>query len=159
MARTQTTLIFPGTAQDVAEFWASVFGDDAEILQVGPISPEGTPYPGVPIVVEIRVLNTELMLMNGPAPEHTVAAALQVYVADQAELDRYWDGLAAGGTEEPGGWLTDKYGFHWNFVPQAFLDGMSSGNSQLVGAVTQEMWKPQKPDVDAIEALVKDVLG
>ena len=45
--------------------------------------------------------------------------------ADQAEIDRYWDALAAGGAPEQCGWLRDRYGVAWQIVPTVLGEMMT----------------------------------
>ena len=48
------------------------------------------------------------------------AMSLSVGCADQAEIDKYRDGLIAGGGEESMcGWLRDPFGLSWQIVPSA----------------------------------------
>ena len=43
---------------------------------------------------------------------------MQVFCADQAEVDHYWNSLTAnGGQESQCGWLKDRFGFSWQIVP------------------------------------------
>lgn len=73
------------------------------------------------LVVEFTVLGQRVMGMNaGPGPKHTEAFSFYVRCADQAEVDRYWDGLIAGGGEPSQcGWLKDPWGISWQIVPEA----------------------------------------
>ena len=52
-------------------------------------------------------------LNGGPEFTFSEATSMQIFCADQDEIDHYWDGLTAdGGEESMCGWLKDKYGFH-----------------------------------------------
>ena len=73
------------------------------------------------LVVEFSVLGQRVMGMNaGPHFPQTEAFSFYVRCADQAEVDRYWDGLIAdGGQESQCGWLKDPWGVSWQIVPEA----------------------------------------
>jgi predicted 3-demethylubiquinone-9 3-methyltransferase (glyoxalase superfamily) len=73
------------------------------------------------LVVEFSVLGQRVMGMNaGPHFPQTEAFSFYVRCADQAEVDRYWDGLIAGGGQESQcGWLKDPWGVSWQIVPEA----------------------------------------
>lgn len=46
------------------------------------------------------------------------SVSLSLMCADQAEIDRYWDGFTRTGAELPCGWCRDPYGVHWQVVPR-----------------------------------------
>jgi predicted 3-demethylubiquinone-9 3-methyltransferase (glyoxalase superfamily) len=73
------------------------------------------------LVVEFSVLGQRVMGMNaGPHFPQTEAFSFYVRCADQAEVDRYWDGLIEGGGQESQcGWLKDPWGVSWQIVPEA----------------------------------------
>src|SRR5262245_18484566 len=49
-------------------------------------------------------------LKGGPVCTFTEALSLVVNCATQAEVDRFWTRLSAGGQEVQCGWLKDKFG-------------------------------------------------
>lgn len=73
------------------------------------------------LVVEFSVLGQRVMGMNaGPHFPQTEAFSFYVRCGDQAEVDRYWEGLIAGGGQESQcGWLKDPWGVSWQIVPEA----------------------------------------
>ena len=44
---------------------------------------------------------------------------------DQAELDRCWNALVAGGSPEQCGWQKDRFGLSWQIVPTVLDDMMA----------------------------------
>jgi predicted 3-demethylubiquinone-9 3-methyltransferase (glyoxalase superfamily) len=57
-------------------------------------------------------------LNGGPAQALTPAFSYSIACKDQAEIDRYWDKLLAGGKPMACGWLKDKFGLCWQIVPE-----------------------------------------
>ena len=73
------------------------------------------------LVVEFSVLGQRVMGMNaGPHFPQTEAFSFYVRCAGQDEVDRYWEGLIAGGGQgSQCGWLKDPWGVSWQIVPEA----------------------------------------
>ena len=89
-------------------------------------------------------------LNGGPQFTFSEAVSLQLFVHDQAELDRLWDGLLAdGGQESQCGWLKDRYGFSWQTVPVKMGEWMTGPNAD---AVFKTMMPMRKLDMAALEA-------
>jgi predicted 3-demethylubiquinone-9 3-methyltransferase (glyoxalase superfamily) len=55
-------------------------------------------------------------LNGGPQFKFSEAVSFQIHVADQAEVDHYWDAFTDGG--EPGqcSWCKDRFGLSWQVV-------------------------------------------
>ena len=71
---------------------------------------------------------------------------------DQAEVDRYWDALLAGGKAEQCGWLKDKYGLSWQIVPKSLGKLMKDQDRTKAARVGTAMLKMVKLDIKALEA-------
>lgn len=54
------------------------------------------------------------------------SASITVTCKDQNEIDFYWDKLVVGGSEQPCGWLKDKFGVSWQIVPEEMAKIMSN---------------------------------
>jgi len=86
--------------------------------------------------------------------------SLSVTCADQAEVDRYWDGLLAGGGEESQcGWLKDPWGLSWQIVPQRLNELMGDPDPRRAQAATQAMLKQQRIVIADLEAAADAVTG
>ena len=55
----------------------------------------------------------------------TPGVSYQIFCADQAEIDRYWDDLSAEPEAEACGWCQDRFGVSWQVVPAAMDDLMT----------------------------------
>ena len=104
-------LWFDGKAEEAAEHYCSIF-PGSRIVSVARAG-------GQVLTVEFELMGqTYLGLNGGPSFPFTEAVSFVVTCEDQAEIDRYWDRLTAGGGE-PGrcGWCKDRYGLSWQVVP------------------------------------------
>lgn len=85
----------------------------------------------------------------GPVqPRHLARRGLD----DQAELDRYWNALLAGGKAEQCGWLKDKYGLSWQIVPARLGEMMEDSDPAKARRVAQAILKMVKLDIAGLEA-------
>ncbi len=122
MPRIVPCLWFNGQAEQAAAFYCSIF-PNSRITRVQPYlpnSPFPAPFaPGTAMTVEFELDGQPYTALNG-GPEFTFseATSLQIFCADQDEIDHYWDALIAdGGAESMCGWLRDRFGFSWQVVP------------------------------------------
>ena len=80
------------------------------------------------------------------------ALSLQVMCHDQAEIDRYWAVLSAGGEQGPCGWLKDRFGVSWQIVPMGIATWLTSKDVAARERAFAAMMQMGKPDVAALEA-------
>jgi predicted 3-demethylubiquinone-9 3-methyltransferase (glyoxalase superfamily) len=64
-------------------------------------------------------------------------ASFIVNCGDQAEVDRLWDALSAGGTIEQCGWFRDRYGVSWQIVPTVVGEMMKDPDRNRGRRVTE----------------------
>lgn len=110
------------------QFGGSVFGDAEEArelyVQTFPESSKGvlTPRPdGGVLFADAQLAGQWFAFMDSdPNQEHTFSygVSLEVYCADQDEIDHIWDALSARPEEEMCGWLMDRFGVSWSIVPR-----------------------------------------
>ena len=75
------------------------------------------------VLVNFTLAGKPVMALNGnPQPGFVDACSMVVSCEGQAELDRIWDGLLAGGATKACGWLADRYGVAWQVVPDNLPD-------------------------------------
>jgi predicted 3-demethylubiquinone-9 3-methyltransferase (glyoxalase superfamily) len=65
----------------------------------------------------------------------------------QAEIDKYWDALLAGGAPEECGWLRDRYGLSWQSVPKVLAELMADSDREKAKRVSEAMLKMVKIDI------------
>jgi predicted 3-demethylubiquinone-9 3-methyltransferase (glyoxalase superfamily) len=155
MPRIVPCLWFNGQAEEAAAFYCSVF-PNSRITRVQPY-PEHNPFPapfapGTAMTVEFELDGQPYTALNG-GPEFTFseATSLQIFCADQAEVDHYWESLIAdGGAESMCGWLRDRYGFSWQVVPTV-LDAWQTGDPAQQARVARALFAMKKIDIAALQ--------
>lgn len=152
-SRMTTCLWFDGGAREAAEFYASVFPDS----HVGPALKASTDYPagktGDDLTVEFTVLGQSFVGLNGgPEFKPNEAVSFQVFTEDQEQTDRYWNAIVSnGGAESECSWCRDRWGFSWQIIPRALMEGMADPDSAAAKRVMEAMMTMRKIDVAAIE--------
>ena len=147
-AKARTCLFLKSEAEAAARFYVSLLPDSA-------IDAVYRPDPnGMPLVVEFTLAGLPCMILNGnPDPQSSFMMSLSILAADQDETDRLWAALIADGGEEGRcGWLKDRFGVHWQIVPEALPRLMSRGDPAAAARVSDALMKMGKIDVAAIEA-------
>ena len=114
----RASLWFDGDAEAAADFYASVF-PDAAVTDVQRFTDAGPGEPGSVVTVAWRIGDREFVGINGgPMYHFTPAISFVAECEDQAEVDRLWDALlAGGGTPSMCGWLEDRFGVSWQVIP------------------------------------------
>ncbi|WP_404481231.1 VOC family protein [Novosphingobium sp. BL-52-GroH] len=153
-AKNRVCIWYDGTAEEAANFYASVFPDTSvQSIQRAPADyPDGKQ--GNVLVVEFTVMGIECIGLNGgdqfPQSE---AFSFQVATDTQEETDRYWNAIVGnGGQESMCGWCKDKWGLSWQITPRALTDAMSSPDRAAARRAMEAMMTMRKIDVAKIEA-------
>ena len=145
-------LWFDFNAEEAVEFWLSVFKDGKviDVTRYGDAMPQ---HKGKALVIRYELAGQHFMALNGgPQFKFSEAVSLSVNCKDQAEVDRYWAALTAGGGEEgPCGWLKDKFGLSWQVVPEVlprYLNDPDPARAQRVFAAMMQMKKIEIAKLD-----------
>jgi predicted 3-demethylubiquinone-9 3-methyltransferase (glyoxalase superfamily) len=141
-------LWFADKAIEAANLYVSLF-PDSRVDSVTPV-PADTPSgpAGSVQVVEFTLAGQEFMAFNaGPLDPFNHAISFMVNCADQAEVDRLWDALSAGGTIEQCGWLKDRYGVSWQIVPTVLGELMKDPDRNRARRVMEAMLGMKKLDI------------
>jgi predicted 3-demethylubiquinone-9 3-methyltransferase (glyoxalase superfamily) len=107
-----------------------------------------------PLVVEFTLAKAPYMVLNGgPQYKHSPAASISVLTKDQAETDRLWNALLAGGGEEGQcAWLTDRFGISRQIVPEVLPTLLMVDDKAAAMRVYQAMMGMRKIDIAALQA-------
>src|SRR5215208_7030361 len=111
MQKITPSLWYNKEAEEAAKFYASIF-PDSRVDRVTALPAESPSGPAGSVkVVEFTLFSQKFMAMSaGPLDQFNHSVSFTVNCKDQAEIDRYWNALLAGGKAEQCGWLKDKYG-------------------------------------------------
>lgn len=145
--RVTTCLWFDDQAEEAATFYTSLF-DDSSITAVSR-QPDGRA-----LMVEFALAGVTFQGLNGgPVFRLSEACSLSVACDTQAEIDRLWTALTAGGGEESQcGWLKDRFGLSWQIVPTTLGAMMTDPDPERVGRVAAAFMSMKKFDLAALEA-------
>jgi predicted 3-demethylubiquinone-9 3-methyltransferase (glyoxalase superfamily) len=141
-------LWFDDQAEDAANFYAGIF-PNSKVTSVSRYTDAGPGKSGQAMTVQLELDGLPVTFLNGGPVHyhHTEAFSFSVSCANQAEVDRYWSALTAGGQESQCGWLKDRYGLSWQIVPREMLAIIGQPDRAKAGRAMQAMFKMKKLDV------------
>ncbi len=145
-----TCLWFDDNGLEAAQLYTSLFKDSA----ITAVFYKGGEAANGAFTVEFTLMGQRYWVLNGgPHLALTPAASISVHVDSQAEVDRLWQALlAGGGVESRCGWLTDRFGLSWQIIPRALPRLLKSDTS---GRVMAAMMGMVKLDIAALEAAAR----
>lgn len=150
MSRITPCLWFKDQAEEAARFYCSILPDShVDAVHRATVESPG-PRIGDVLLVEFTLAGQKFQALNGGIDaEYGLAVSMSFGARDQAELDRVWDGLLAGGTPQECGWLADRYGLNWQIMPEnmpAILADPAKSRAAMAA-----MFKMVKIDIATIE--------
>lgn len=139
-------LWFNDNAEEAIRFYTSIF-DDASVLDMNR-GPDGKLF-----TATFQLAGQQFMALNGgPQFQFNEAISLHIRCEDQAEVDRLWEALLAGGGEESMcGWLKDRFGLSWQVIPVRLGALLSDPDPERAGRAMQAMLQMRKIDVAELE--------
>jgi predicted 3-demethylubiquinone-9 3-methyltransferase (glyoxalase superfamily) len=150
-------LWFDSDAEEAARFYAGIF-PNSKLGAISRYTEAGREFhgkePGSVLTVAFTLNGQEFTALNGgPMFKFSEAISLQVMCDTQAEVDHYWEKLAAGGEHSQCGWLKDKFGLSWQVVPAKMAQWMS--DPKVAPKVMEAVFTMQKLDVAKLEVAAK----
>ena len=152
MSKICPCLWFESEAEEAAKFYVSLLpGSKIETIQRNNIDGPGGKA-GTVLVVEFTLAGQRLMALNGGMRvEYTHAVSFKIDCADQAEVDRLWDGLLTGGGQSNRcGWLRDRYGISWQIVPSALPKYLAGADRAGAARAMRAMLGMVKLDIEGL---------
>ena len=148
MSKIAPCLWFNGEAEEAANFYISLLPDSRiNHVQRSPIDNPGGKAGSV-LVVNFTLAGQEYMALNGGTRfEYTHAISFKIDCADQAEVDRFWDGLSSGGEPLQCGWVRDRYGVSWQIVPSVMPQLLGGPDAAGAKRAMQAMMGMTKLDI------------
>jgi len=152
-------LWFDNQAEAAVKFYTSIF-KHSKIGRIARYGKEGAKASGRPagsvMTIEFQLEGQKFVALNGgPFFKFTEAVSFVVNCRTQAELDRYWQKLSAGGKEVQCGWLKDKYGLSWQIVPTVLGELLSGKDAAKAQRVMEAMLKMVKLDIKKLQQAAK----
>lgn len=140
-------LWFNGNAENAAKFYTSIF-KKSKIKAITRYGEAGPGKKGSAMTVTFEIEGQEFIALNGGSQfKFNESVSFMVYCRTQAEVDRHWKKLAAGGEEVACGWLKDKYGLFWQIVPTVMFKWLSSKDEAKSQRVMKAMMNMVKLDI------------
>lgn len=145
-----------GRAEEAIELYTSIFPHSSRGTQVRYGPDQAHDEEGTLMFADFQLGGQWFAAMDSAHPGHDFAfdwaVSLQVLCEDQAEVDRYWDGLREGGGEaDRCGWLKDRFGVSWQIVPTRFIEMVNRGETGSERA-WKAMLEMKKLDIAVLEA-------
>ena len=91
----------------------------------------------------------------GPFDPLNRSFSIMVECETQAEIDRLWAALTAGGSELPCGWLRDRWGLTWQIIPKRLLELINDPDRAKGKRVMEAMMKMVKFDIAGLEVAAR----
>lgn len=141
MATITPFLWFDGKVEDAVRFYTSIF-KKAVVTSLSPMS------------ATFEIEGQPLIAFNGgPQFRFNEAVSLMVHCETQEEVDYYWSKLTAdGGSDQPCGWVKDKYGLSWQVIPAVLGRYLGDKDRAKSQRVMQAMLKMKKIDIAVLDA-------
>ena len=152
MAKITPNLWFDGNAEEAAGFYVTLLPDSRiDNVYGSPADNPSTPA-GAVLIVDFTLAGQRFTAINGgPQFPFTEAVSFVIDCEDQAEVDRLWSALTAGGGS-PGrcGWLKDRYGLSWQIIPREMGELLGNPDRERAGRAMEAMLAMTRIDVAAM---------
>lgn len=138
-------LWFDGQAEEAMHFYVSIFRN-SRVVAVTP-GPDGRA-----LSVSFELEGQPFHALNG-GPHFTFTPAISLFVSceSQQEVDDLWEKLSDGGSQEPCGWLRDRYGLSWQIIPTALGRLMGDPDRAKAARVMNAMLQMKKIEIAGLE--------
>ena len=153
MAKLFPCLWFDGNAEEAANFYVTLLPDShVDTVWRSPAETPSGPA-GMVLTVDFTLAGQQVQGLNGgPHFKFNEAVSFVIGCDDQAEVDRLWDALTAGGGEPgPCGWLKDRFGLSWQIVPRRLDELLRDPDPERARRAMEAMLKMGKIEVSELE--------
>src|SRR6266513_1752487 len=159
MQKITPCLWFDDQAEEAARVYVSIF-KNSKIGKIARYDKAGEKVAGRPagsvMTVEFQLEGQEFVALNGgPHFKFTEAISFVVNCKTQAEVDKFWKKLSAGGKEVQCGWLKDKYGLSWQIVPTVLGELLSDKDAAKSQRIIQAVLQMVKLDIKKLKQAAK----
>ena len=139
-------LWFDGKAEEAMNFYVSIF-KNSKVVSVNRAGPNG------PVITASFELEGQTFVALNGGPQYTFSPAVSFLVncETQGEVDELWAKLTAGGSEQPCGWLKDRYGVSWQVIPSILGKLLRDKDPAKAQRTMQAMLKMKKIDIRGLQ--------
>ena len=148
-----------GQAEEAAKLYTSIFPNSRiDKVNRSPADNPSTPK-GAVLTVDFTLDGQRFIGLNGgPEFPFTEAVSFSIDCKDQAEVDKYWDALiAGGGAPSVCGWLKDRFGVSWQVVPRQLSEMLESPDRDAAERAMQAMLEMTKIEVAKLQEAYEGV--
>jgi predicted 3-demethylubiquinone-9 3-methyltransferase (glyoxalase superfamily) len=139
-------LWFDGKAEEATSFYVGIF-KNSKVLSVNRAGKDGPVFS-----TTFHLDGQDFFALNGgPMFSFTPAISFFVNCETQAEVDELWGKLTDGGSEEPCGWLKDRYGMSWQIIPSLLPRLIGGKDPKKAQGAMAAMMKMKKIDMAALQ--------
>jgi predicted 3-demethylubiquinone-9 3-methyltransferase (glyoxalase superfamily) len=120
-----------GTLAAIIAYYQEIFG---AYFVPGTVTPLGKTPSGNAEMAFVTLFGAQYSFMATEEEHEPLndAFSLTLSCDGQEEIDRYWDYFTKEGKEVQCGWCHDKYGLHWQIVPQNLGELLAKPNGFTV---------------------------
>ena len=152
-------LWFDNQAEQAVKFYTRIF-KKSRVLKVARYTRAAQKVSGRPagsvMTIDFVLDGQRFVALNGgPHLKFGEAISFVVNCRSQAEIDYYWEKLAAGSGGGVCGWLKDKFGVSWQIVPEILGELVTSKNPGASERVMQALLGMRKLDVAKLRQAYK----
>ena len=151
MQKVTPFLSFDGQAEEAARFYVSLLPDSRiDRVTRSPVDTPSGPA-GTVLIVEFTLAGSSFTALNAPQFSFSEAVSFQIACADQAEVDRLWAALTAGGSASQCGWLKDRWGVSWQVTPTRLIELITDPDLGRARRAMEAMMTMGKIDIAEVE--------
>ena len=141
-----------GDAEAAVNFYVSLLPDSRinHVLKSPVDTPSGPA--GSVLTIDFTLAGSSYIALNvGPDEPFNAAVSFLIHCDSQAEIDRLWSALSAGGREVACGWLRDRWGVAWQITPRRLLELINDPDRDRAARAMKAMMTMVKIDLATIE--------
>ena len=148
-------LWFDNNAEEAARFYISIF-KRSKILRIARCTNKMAQKIGKRessvLTVEFELEGQRFVALNGgPAFKFNESVSFVVNCETQAEVDKYWKALSAGGETRECGWLKDKFGAFWQICPTIMFKFLTDKDTARTERAFEAMLQMTKLDIKKLK--------
>ncbi len=152
-SKISTCFVFPGNAKEAVEFYASVF-PDSQIIKTTTYKQDEPGPEGQLRTVSFELMGHHMVATNATGDNFRFGQGLSLMVEcdDQQMIDTITKKLVdGGGTQQPCGWVVDRFGVSWQIVPAMVREVMEGKDSARADRMIHALFQMKKLDVATLE--------